>query len=234
MSRLIALPSAAVALILWLLALPPATHGQDPEILPGMPGDSLPAGELPLLTPPFLEDRDSSADFSAESTKTDAPKPRDYGVTGDWFGARSTLREDGISFKTNITQFYQGIAAGGLNETFHYGLKLDYFAVIEGEKLLGWEGFYVNLHGETRTGESINADVGALLAPDFALYFPQPNGTANALTNVQFQQYLTDDFVVTLGKINTPDGVNIHPFMGGYGTDRFMSMDRPASRRRSR
>lgn len=244
MSRSFALLCAAFLITTTLLfaAVASIATAQDPEILPGMAGDSLPAGELPLLTPPFAGGRTPAFDAdgnlldpadtdpaATDSPKTgsadaDAPKPRDFGVTGDWFGTRTQLRDNGISFKTNATQFYQGVASGGVNDTFRYGLKLDYFGVIEGEKLLGWDGFYINLHGETRVGQSVNTDVGALLPTDFALYFPQPTGTATALTNLQFQQYLNDEFVVTLGKINTPDGVNIHPFMGGYGTDRFMSM----------
>ncbi|HTI49644.1 MAG TPA: carbohydrate porin [Planctomycetaceae bacterium] len=191
-----------------------------------MPGDSLPAGELPKLNSPYLSDRDpfsNAADETLKLESADGPAFPDFGVTGDWRGNRTALFERGISFKTNVTQFYQGIATGGLDQGFDYGLKLDYFSILEGEKLLGWKGLYLNLHGETRTGQSINAAEGSLLPANFALYFPQPTGTSTALTNFQLAQYLTDDVVVTFGKINTPDGVNIHPFLGGYGTDRFMN-----------
>ena len=115
------------------------------------------------------------------------------------------------------------MTSGGLRQTFPYGLKFDYFGTIEGEKLLGWEGLFVNLHGESRFGQSVNRDVGSLVPANFALEFPKPAGSASALTNVQIEQFLGPDFVVTFGKLNAADGVNIHPFLGGNGINRFMN-----------
>ena len=115
------------------------------------------------------------------------------------------------------------MTSGGLRQTFPYGLKFDYFGTIEAEKLLGWEGLFVNLHGESRFGESINRDVGSLVPANFALEFPKPVGSASALTNMQVEQFLGPNFVVTFGKLNAADGVNIHPFLGGNGINRFMN-----------
>ena len=81
----------------------------------------------------------------------------------------------------------------------------------------------MNLHGESRFGQSINRDVGSLVPANFALEFPKPAGSASALTNVQIEQFLGPDFVVTFGKLNAADGVNIHPFLGGNGINRFMN-----------
>ena len=81
----------------------------------------------------------------------------------------------------------------------------------------------MNLHGESRFGQSINRDVGSLVPANFALEFPKPVGSASALTNVQIEQFLGPDFVVTFGKLNAADGVNIHPFLGGNGINRFVN-----------
>ena len=148
---------------------------------------------------------------------------RRIGLTGNWLGARDALFDKGIDLRTNLSQFYQGVTSGGLRQTFPYGLKFDYFGTIEAEKLLGWEGLFVNLHGESRFGESINRDVGSLIPANFALEFPKPTGSASALTNMQIEQFLGPDFVVTFGKLNAADGVNIHPFLGGNGINRFMN-----------
>ena len=40
---------------------------------------------------------------------------------------------------------------------------------------------------------------------------------------MQIEQFLGPDFVVTFGKLNAADGVNIHPFLGGNGINRFMN-----------
>ena len=114
------------------------------------------------------------------------------------------------------------MTSGGLRQTFPYGLKFDYFGTIEAEKLFGWEGLFINLHGESRFGQSVNRDTGSLIPANFALEFPKPTGSASALTNLQVEQFLGPDFVVTFGKLNAADGVNIHPFLGGNGINRFM------------
>src|SRR5262249_23619011 len=94
---------------------------------------------------------------------------------------------------------------------------------IEAEKLVDWKGLFINLHGESRFGQSINRDVGSLVPANFALEFPRPDGSETALTNVQVEQFLGENFVVTFRKLNAADGVNIHPFLGGNGINRFMN-----------
>jgi porin len=37
------------------------------------------------------------------------------------------------------------------------------------------------------------------------------------------EQFLGENFVVTFGKFNQADGVNVHPFLGGNGINRFMN-----------
>jgi porin len=40
---------------------------------------------------------------------------------------------------------------------------------------------------------------------------------------MQVEQFLGENFVVSFGKLNQADGVNIHPFLGGNGINRFMN-----------
>ena len=51
---------------------------------------------------------------------------REY-LTGDLFGVRPGLAEHGVVADLQLTQFYQGVADGGQNQTSKYGGKLDYF-----------------------------------------------------------------------------------------------------------
>ena len=216
-----------VNLIFGLIVFCPDIKAQDPEILPEQPGLNLSAGKeyaVPNTLPDDLIDPQSlTSGGDAASAAPTPPGPSPFGVTGDWLGLRTSLLERGINLRTNFSQFYQGVTSGGLNQEFAYGNKFDYFGVIEMEKLLGLKGMLVNLHGESRFAQSVNRMDGALLPSNFALQFPQGSGSNSALTNMQIQQFLSPNFVVTVGKINTADGVNIHPFMGGYGTDRFMN-----------
>jgi len=216
---------ALVAVVLGLLTLSPTrAEAQAPVIVPGLPGAGLQAGTRPALTAwPYSDLPGGGAATLTDETERPPPAALPYGITGDWLGARDFLFDEGIDLRTNLSQFYQGVTSGGLRQSFPYGLKFDYFGTIEGEKLVGWEGLFVNLHGESRFGQSINRDVGSLVPANFALEFPKPVGNASALTNVQIEQFLGPDFVVTFGKLNAADGVNIHPFLGGNGINRYMN-----------
>ena len=211
--------------VLGFLALgPTSARAQDPLIIPGLPGANLPSGARPALNAwPYTDLPGGEAAAPFDGTEIAPPAAPPYGVTGSWFGARDFLFDEGIDLRTDFSQFFQGTASGGLRQTFPYGLKFDYFGTVEGEKLFGWDGLFINLHGESRFGQSINRDVGSLVPANFALEFPQPTGSASALTNLQVEQFLGPDFVVTFGKLNAADGVNIHPFLGGNGLNRFMN-----------
>lgn len=213
-----------VGLLGFLTLLPTGVAAQAPAIIPGLPGASLPAGARPA--PAAWPDSDlPGGETRTPTATTESPPPTDppFGLTGNWLGARDILFDNGVDLRTSLSQFYQGVTSGGLRQTFPYGLKFDYFGTIEAEKLLGWEGLFINLHGESRFGGSVNRDVGSLVPANFALEFPKPTGSASALTNMQVEQFLGPDFVVTVGKLNAADGVNLHPFLGGNGINRFMN-----------
>jgi porin len=214
--------------VLGLLTLLPArvaAQGPSPVIIPGSPGAGLQSGRLPSLTAWPYTDLPGAKRATPADDEEEAPPPEalPYGITGDWFGARDFLFDEGIDLRTNFSQFYQGVTGGGLRQGFPYGLKFDYFGTIEFEKLIGWEGLFVNLHAESRFGQSVNANVGSLIPANFALEFPKPHGSASALTNMSVEQFLGENFVVTFGKFNQADGVNTHPFLGGNGINRFMN-----------
>ncbi|WP_406698117.1 carbohydrate porin [Singulisphaera sp. Ch08] len=211
--------------VLVLLALSSTrAQAQNAVIIPGLPGANLPAGARPVPTAwPYSDLPGGRSATTTETTESPTPAASSSLLMGNWFGARDALFEKGIDLRTNLSQFYQGVTRGGLRQSFPYGLKLDYFGTIEAEKLFGWEGLFLNLHGESRFGQSVNRDTGSLIPANFALEFPKPTGSASALTNLQVEQFLGPDFVVTFGKLNAADGVNIHPFLGGNGINRFMN-----------
>jgi porin len=224
---------ATLAIVVFgiLTLTPDPAEAQAPVIIPGLPGAGLQAGTRPTPTAwPYTDlpggkpaTRTDATEAPSDRPESPPPAALPYGFTGDWFGARDNLFDKGIDLRTNLSQFYQGVTSGGLRQTFPYGLKFDYFGTIEGEKLVGWEGLFINLHGESRFGGSINRDTGSLLPANFALEFPKPVGSASALTNMQIEQFLGPNFVVSFGKLNAADGVNIHPFLGGNGINRFMN-----------
>jgi len=143
-------------------------------------------------------------------------------LTGDWFSLRDTLAERGLTFDLFATQFYGGVAAGGREQAAEYGGKLDFFADVDGGKLAGVDGFFVNLHAETRFGQSPN-DIDGLLAPsNVAMSFPDPDAHVTSITGLKLTQALSENFALFAGKINTLDEYPLR-YNGGPGLGGFMN-----------
>jgi porin len=143
-------------------------------------------------------------------------------LTGDWFGCRTDLQGYGLTFDVSTTQFYQGVAAGGLERAFRYGGRNDCFLNLDGEKLGLWQGLRVTLHAESRYGESANPLAGTLSPVNEMLVVPQPSGYVTALTAVKLTQYLSQNLLVYAGKINTFDD-DRQPLTGASGLDGFLN-----------
>jgi porin len=143
-------------------------------------------------------------------------------LTGDWFGARTRLFENGVQFRGNWTQFLGEVGSGGTNNNGTYGAKLNYFLNIDGEKAGLWKGFFIDMHAETIYGNSTNFRTGSLLPTNTAMLFPdnQPN---TALTGLKFTQALSENFAVFFGKINTLDEDRLQYAGGGAGITSFMN-----------
>ncbi len=120
------------------------------------------------------------------------------------------------------TQIYQGVASGGVRQGFEYVGRNDYYLNVDGEKAGLWKGFFVTLHGETRYGNGINLDTGAIMPVNTASLFPVPTGSVTALTAVKFTQALSENFITFAGKINLLDEL-VQPYAAGRGVDAFMN-----------
>lgn len=132
------------------------------------------------------------------------------------FGIRSGLAERSVVADLQLTQFYQGVADGGANQTGKYGGKLDYFFTI-------MEGFVV-LHAETRFGEDVTLDAAGLAPSNVNMLYPGLENTT-AITGLQFNLPLTSDleWIASFGKFNTLDMFQMLYPQSGRGVDGFMN-----------
>lgn len=144
-------------------------------------------------------------------------------LLGSICGFRDCLAESGITFNADNYSFYQGIVSGGINEESEYSGRNDYFVHVDGQKAGLWQGFFIDLHGETRWGDTVNFDTGALMPVNTAAIFPVSEGTETALTGVKFTQALSENFVTFAGKINVIDGFAM-PFTGARVQDGFWNL----------
>lgn len=211
----------------WLSAFP-LLAGNDPGVVPAPPASpepSHPAVFEPdaVFTPPAPVSESSESIPAVSRPAASCPEedslctvPR---LSGDWCGFRSQLEEQGILFNVYGTQFYQGVARGGRAEEWEYGGKFDYLGLIDGERLFGLTGFFINLHGESRLGTSVNQVDGLIAPSNIAMSFPEPEGNVSALTGLKLTQALSENFAVFAGKINTLDEYPLR-FNSQLGLDR--------------
>lgn len=144
-------------------------------------------------------------------------------LLGSVFGVRDGLADNGITVNVDNYEFYQGIASGGIRDSFQYSGRNDYFVNVNGEKAGLWKGLFIDLHGETRYGNTVNFDTGAIMPVNTAELFPVPNGTVTALTGVKFTQALSESVVTFAGKLNLLDGFKM-PFTGARVLDGFWNL----------
>jgi porin len=144
-------------------------------------------------------------------------------LLGSICGVRDQLGAKGISISADTYQYYQGVATGGINDVFRYGGRNDYFINVDGEKAGLWKGLFITLHGETRYGESVNFDTGAIMPVNTGELFPKAVGTETALTGVKFTQALSENFVTFAGKLNMLDQFKM-PFTGTSVLDGFSNL----------
>jgi porin len=142
--------------------------------------------------------------------------------TGDWFGARDRWTDRGVVLDANLTQFFQGVASGGKDQTFEYGGKLDYYLNIDGDKAGLGDGFLVSMHAETRYGDDVNSSTGMFTFANFNMALPKSGETLTSVTKFIASKSLSDECIIFAGKINTLDDFLLS-FTGRNGIDRFMN-----------
>lgn len=143
-------------------------------------------------------------------------------LLGDVGGLRPALGEHGVKIDASTTLFYQGVASGGKQEAFQFGGRNDYYVTMDAHKLGLWEGLVIDLHGETRYGEDVFGQTGALSPSNAALLFPVPGEDVTALTGFKLTQIVNENLAVFAGKINVVDGY-LNPFAAGKGQTQFMN-----------
>lgn len=141
-------------------------------------------------------------------------------MTGDWCGHRGSLRDCGLTIDFSNTNFYQGVARGGLDRSFPFGGRNDLFAKLDGEQAGLRKGFYIDLHAEQRYGVGANFKSGALSPVNEYLLVPAPEGFVTGLTALKLTQFLNEETLVFAGKINLLDEIH-QPLTNAAGLDGF-------------
>ncbi|MGZ8919332.1 MAG: carbohydrate porin, partial [Methylobacter sp.] len=150
-------------------------------------------------------------------------------LTGDWGGIRNDMAEKGVTVDLDATEVTQHVASGGydgstlskfpgnrisqalhdINETesdamFNMVLKVD-----TGKAGL-WPGGFLTVRGEGRVGDAVGLRAGSLMPTNGDAISPHVPDHTNqdvlALTELTYAQFLSEQFGVAFGLINTADG----------------------------
>lgn len=145
-------------------------------------------------------------------------------LLGDLGGTRTAIAtENGIQFAIDVNQYYFGIWDGGRSEESDYNGTADYYFRFDSGQAGLWPGGFLEIHGETYWGESVNRATGALLPVNTDFVLSAPEGAGTYLPHVVFTQFLAENLAVFFGKIDTTIG-DSNRFAHGPGDERFMNL----------
>ena len=161
-----------------------------------------------------------------------APEPDFWNqeeLTGNWGGTRSEWKDKGFEVEISLTQFYQGVASGGIrtgseyNGTFQTEFKFDF------GKLAGWKFWLAEIKTETRFGGPLLGGTGSINPVNTAAIIPGADGTLFSVTAVNLTKLFPINlqegklFALSFGRYNLVDLLD-EDFFAGSGTERFFNI----------
>lgn len=146
------------------------------------------------------------------------------GLTGDWYGERSRLADNGIKIELDVIQFYQGVLDGGVDKSWKYGGTAEGNLHFDFHKLGLWPGAFVHARVQHQFGRFANDATGALFSANAQGMFPLPDYDGVTFTKVTFTQFLSQSMAVFLGKLDTSEADGTR-FSGARGKDNFMNQN---------
>ena len=150
----------------------------------------------------------------AVATAQLTPMPQTYSgdlwsrprLTGDWGGWRDEAAKRGIFLDVDLNQTLQGVADGGRAGKQAYWGSTTYTLNVDTGKAGLWPGGFLTVMGESTFGETVQPASNAVLAVNADTLFPVPNKERNTLSTLQYTQFLSTWFGVTLGMLDILGG----------------------------
>jgi porin len=139
-----------------------------------------------------------------------------------WFCATRSLEEHGIEFEGAMTQFYQGVASGGIEREFRYCGHGDYDLDLDLGRICGLDGFTIDLGSEHRFADTVNESTGSVVPVALLPNLPEPETNSLALTEIRFNYELREDLEIFWGKVDTLV-YDRNAFADGKGAEKFFS-----------
>jgi porin len=154
-------------------------------------------------------------------------------LSGDWWGVRNELAAKGVTLDMSLTQSAQGIVHGGKDTGWQYGGgRGDINVMFDTQKLGLWPGGFLNVEAEGNfipadtLRKSINGRAGSLMPVNSSQFYPTPAGDNFNLPALNFTQFLSPYFGLTIGKYATLTSTagDMNEFAHGKGDSQFMNL----------
>lgn len=78
--------------------------------------------------------------------------------TGDWWGIRNMLDDDGVEISLTYTNNIAGNPVGGMSAGFTYCDNFSFGVELDMEKLIGWNGLSITVSGLNRDGSNLSQE----------------------------------------------------------------------------
>lgn len=174
-----------------------------------------------------------AADDTADTSKGLLPIPQFTGdlqdrshLTGDWNGTRTDLANKGIQADVDWTQYVQSIVSGGADTGTAYGGHFDYLIHLDLMRMNVLPGALITIRAESRYGQSVNGTSGQVLPVNTTAFFPLTpeldDGVCLNVTDLNYTQFLSEKFAISVGKLDTLDA-DPNEFASGRGKNQFMN-----------
>lgn len=161
--------------------------------------------------------------------QTSPAPPVQEELTGDWGGERTRWEDNGVVLDSSLTQFYQGVSAGGTETGSEYNATAQVKLALDFEKLAGWPFWSAEIKGEWRFGGPLLAGTGTINPVNTAAMIPGSDGSKFSLTAVNVTRLFPINLqegklvALSLGRYNLLDSLDEDFFAGG-GTERFFNI----------
>jgi len=151
-------------------------------------------------------------------------------LTGDWAGDRERVKNEGLEMDFKLTQFYQGVASGGLRQGSEYNGKFEFVMKLDfGKMSKKWQWWSSEIKTEVRFGGPLLGGTGTISPVNTAAIVPGADGTVLSISAVNFTRIIPKDlkkgdlFAVSFGRYNLLDLID-EDFFGGAGTAKFFNI----------
>jgi porin len=148
-------------------------------------------------------------------------------LSGDWGGLRQEWANNGIQIDLDWYQVFQDVVDGGLDEGSESSTNLDYKMTLDLMRMGVVPGALVTIRAQSRWGDTVNGASGLLLPVNTYSAFPLSNDSDGevdfAITELNWLQFMSEDFALMAGKVTTMKTAN--EFMGGEGKSQFMNFE---------